>query len=88
MRSYIFSHECFKGVPKVVLPTHQGLIEDRLDKIPDDQFVKDARLQVDHPFRADRDLIFIVTDVDPEQGFIYIDSGGYVETVTEFSGDW
>lgn len=56
-----------------------------MDKLPLESFVKDARVQVDSPVRADRDLIFIVTEVDQENGLIYLDDGGYIDT---FPVDW
>jgi len=59
------------------------LIEDRLDKLQPDVFVNDAMVQVDHPYRADRDLIFHVTDVDAENDLVYLDDGGYVSTIPD-----
>lgn len=78
--SYIFSDTCFPRVSKFVLEYRQAFVEARLDQIPRNQFVPGQYVQVGNPVREDEEYLFLVTDIDQENDFIYLDWGGIITT--------
>lgn len=79
--SYIFSDTCFPKVHKDVLPYRQSFVEDRLNALDRSEFRVGAHVQVGNPVRADQEYLFIVTEIDTENDFIYLDWGGVIDTM-------